>query len=453
MAVYSRGDTAEYASHSQTQAKPPAKPVEFKRSASALVGSGIMLGAPASTLGRVPTPTPLSRAPTPVPGPRSGTPTAGGLLAPPGALTVGGAGKDKEGSIALRAMRSVRSMARLGTWDREEKEKENKEKEGERDGEGEGTVRGKKKVKAKSKDKEEGKEEKKRAKEEKAREKEREKEKEKKAKRAPKSSGSSFEVGALGTSPVQRKRSILGLGLGTSLGKSSGGGIGIGLGLPSALTIGRSATGGKTSTASSVGGPAFVPYANPNNAVPQSVNPHRLSAESATGNPKRESTNSSLRPLSVLSSGSSAGSRVSSGSSVRWAEEVVDRVRGKDRERKEERAKEKKEKKLERESRRTSEGRRRTPLSDVFPGLSRRSSAAESATGGGPPMLTVEEATTDGHGHGDEEGDADYEIVSATPVKRPRPRPVSDDMIHERPKSRPRGIIEDTAADGEGIPF
>jgi hypothetical protein len=68
-------------------------------------------------------------------------------------------------------------------------------------------------------------------------------------------------------------------------------------------------------------------------------------------------------------------------------------------------------------------------------------------------MLTVEEATTDGHGHGDEEGDADYEIVSATPVKRPRPRPVSDDMIHERPKSRPRGIIEDTAADGEGIPF
>ncbi|KAJ7881685.1 hypothetical protein B0H13DRAFT_1891262 [Mycena leptocephala] len=73
---------------------------------------------------------------------------------------------------------------------------------------------------------------------------------------------------ALGTSPLQRKPSILGLGLGTSLGKSSGGGIGIGTGLPSVLTIGRSATGGKASTASSVGGPAFVPHANPNNAAP-----------------------------------------------------------------------------------------------------------------------------------------------------------------------------------------
>jgi hypothetical protein len=62
----------------------------------------------------------------------------------------------------------------------------------------------------------------------------------------------------------------------------------------------------------------------------------------------------------VLSSRSSAGSLVGSGSSVRWAEEVVDRVRGGSKEAKEE-------KKKERESRRTSEGRRRTPLSDVFP--------------------------------------------------------------------------------------
>jgi hypothetical protein len=77
---------------------------------------------------------------------------------------------------------------------------------------------------------------------------------------------------------------------------------------------------------------------------------------------RRESTNSSLRPLSVLSSGSSAGSRVSSGSSVRWAEEVVDRVCGGSKEAKEEKRK-------ERESRRTSEGRKHTPLSNVFPGM------------------------------------------------------------------------------------
>ncbi|KAJ7126033.1 hypothetical protein C8R44DRAFT_733950 [Mycena epipterygia] len=413
MAVYSRTDTAEYV--------PP--PHEFKRSVSALAGGGILLGAPASTLGRVPTPTPLSRAPTPVPGPRSGTPTAGGLLAPPGA-----AGRDKEkdqGSIALRAMRSVRSMARLGTWDREEKEKE-------RDGEGEGTVRAKKKVKVKAKGKEEGKEEKKKEK------------KEKEGKRAPRSSGSSFEVGALGTSPVQRKRSILGLGLGkgSTLGKS--GGISIGMGLPSALSIGRGGTGGKASTASSVGGQVYGSqiYAN-SNAQSASANPNRLSADTP-GVARRESTNSSLRPLSVLSSGSSSGSRVSSGSSVRWAEEVVDRVRGKERERKEE----KKEKEKDRESRRSSEGRRRTPLSDVFPGLSRRSSGAESAGNAAPPMLTVEEATTDGHGHGDEDEDDDYQIVSATPVKRARARPVSDDAVLGNGRSRPRGIIEDTAADG-----
>ncbi|KAF7339245.1 hypothetical protein MVEN_02002300 [Mycena venus] len=472
MAFYSPSEPASSSAQSSSKSKHPPPPTEFKRSVSALggaiVGSGILLGAPASTLGRVPTPTPLSRAPTPVPGPRSGTPTMGGLLAPPGAAAAGGGKDGKDGSIAIRAMRSVRSMARL--WDGDEG---GKEKEKENDGEGEGkTKKTKVKVKVKAKVKDEGgkdkeKEEKRREKEERKREKElekreREKEKERKerGKRAPKSSGSSFEVGALGTSPVQRKRSILGLGMG--LGKSSigpGKGTGIGMGLPSALTIGRSASGGKASTASSV----FVPHAPPNtisNPSGAPVDPKRLSAESAYAghNGRRESTNSSLRPLSVLSStGSSAGSRVSSGSSVRWAEEVVDRVRGKDRgERKEEKEREKLAKKEARESRRSSEGRRRTPLSDVFPGLSRRSSASTSAAEVGPPMLTVEEATTDGHGHGDEDEDVEtyggeYDIVSATPAKRPRPRPVSDEMMlngGRAVKSRPRGIIEDTAADG-----
>ncbi|KAJ7785840.1 hypothetical protein B0H16DRAFT_1354701 [Mycena metata] len=409
MAVYSRVDTAEYAN----PAPRGTTSSEFTRSTSttagtatsmsaALVGSGILLGAPASTLGRAPTPVALSRAPTPVPGPRSGTPTAGGLLAPPGALPPGA--KDKEGSIALRAMRSVRSMARLGTWDREEDEK----KEGKKDGEAEGTatVRVKKKVKAK-------------VKEEGAVSKEEKKEKKEREKREKELSGSSFEVGALSTSPVQRKRSILGLGLGKG------------------VFVAATTSNAAQSSASAAG-----------------VDPKRLSADDVPGNVRRESTNSSLRPLSVLSSGSSAGSRVSSGSSIRWAEDVVDRVRGKRSEADKEKKLEKEAKKAtERESRRTSEGRRRTPLSDVFPGLSRRSSGAESSHSGhshGPPMLTVEEATTDGHGHGGEEEESvagSYEIVSATPVKRPRTRPVSDEMIANA-KARPRGIIEDAPADG-----
>ncbi|KAJ7132975.1 hypothetical protein C8R46DRAFT_1048292 [Mycena filopes] len=458
MGVYERTDTAEYAQphhkpefkRSQSAmgvyAQPAPAPSEFQRG---LVGSGIVLGAPASTLGRAGTPVALERAPTPT-----------GLLAVPGAQMGGKEGKEKDhqGSIALRAMRSVRSMARLGDMVG--------------GGESEGTVRVKKTVKVKAKEKvgveggptkEEKRERKEREKREreavKALEKEAEKKDKKEKKRAPKSSGSSFEVGALGTSPVQRKRSILGLGLGNS-GKGSttgrSGGMGIGMGLPSALSIGRGAAGGaKASTASSV----FVAPPAPG------VDPKRLSAEDVpgNGNVRRESTNSSLRPLSVLSSaGSSVGSRVSSGSSVRWAEEVVDRVRGKKRDSgeggdKEKKEKEKEKKGSERESRRTSEGRRRTPLSDVFPSLSRRSSGAESAHSGrhGPPMLTVEEATTDGHGHGDEEEEegehiveGSFEIVSATPVKRARARPVSDEQTLGGVKARPRGIIEDTPADG-----
>ncbi|KAJ7826417.1 hypothetical protein B0H13DRAFT_2374433 [Mycena leptocephala] len=173
----------------------------------------------------------------------------------------------------------------------------------------------------------------------------------------------SIPPNALGTSPMQRKPSILGLGLGTSLGKSSGGGIGIGTGLPSALTIGRSATGGKASTASSVGGPAFVPHTNPNNDVPQSTNPIRLSAESANrksedGEHELDST-TTVRPFegelhrlareqrqqhALGGGGSGPGEEVGARESPHL-------------------------------------GGKRTQPSDVFPGLSRRSSAAESAMG------------------------------------------------------------------------
>ncbi|KAJ7812762.1 hypothetical protein B0H13DRAFT_2383030 [Mycena leptocephala] len=168
-------------------------------------------------------------------------------------------------------------------------------------------------------------------------------------------------IRAARTSPMQRKPSILGLGLGTSLGKSSGGGIGIGTGLPSALTIGRSATGGKASTASSVGGPAFVPHANPNNDVPQSTNPIRLSAESANrkseeGEHELDST-TTVRPfegelhrLARAAAAACAGRR-------RWWTRCVGRT-GSARE---ERVKEKKEKKSEHESRRTSEASARNP--------------------------------------------------------------------------------------------
>ncbi|CAK5268445.1 unnamed protein product [Mycena citricolor] len=349
-----------------------AAPREKKSSATAaLVSSGILLGAPA-------------RAPAP------------GLLAVP-------KDKDKEGSFALRAMRS---MAKLGG------------KDGEND-------LPKKKLKVKEKKKED--------------------KKVKEAKRAPKSSGSSFEIGQLGTSPVQRKRSILGLGLGKSATVSKSAGLGIGLGLPSALSLGRStSTGGKASTASSV-------------FVPPSTNPNRVSAESHLSaesrvsadslHPddahRRVSTNSSVRPLSVLSSSSSGGSRVSSSSSIRWAEEVVDRVK--------KTAGKRTGSVRSRDSQHSAEGRKRTPLSDVFPGMSSRrsSSSAASSIAPPPPMLMVEEATTDGHGHGDDDeelddsaSENDFEIVSATPVKRAI-RPISDEMLLGQTKHRTRAVSTD----------
>jgi hypothetical protein len=43
---------------------------------------------------------------------RSATPTIGGLLASPGQKQA----KDKPGSIALRAIRLMRSLARMGSW-------------------------------------------------------------------------------------------------------------------------------------------------------------------------------------------------------------------------------------------------------------------------------------------------------------------------------------------------
>jgi hypothetical protein len=101
MAVYNRADTAEYKS----------APHEFKRNASVVAGAGILLGVPTSMLEvRATANASFARAYAGA-GPALGD-ADDGLLAPPGASS-----KD-QGSIALRTMRSVQSMARLGTGDR-----------------------------------------------------------------------------------------------------------------------------------------------------------------------------------------------------------------------------------------------------------------------------------------------------------------------------------------------
>ncbi|RDB27260.1 hypothetical protein Hypma_004359 [Hypsizygus marmoreus] len=372
---------------------------------------------------------------------RAGTPTAGGLLAPP--VLGPNTNTNHQGSIAIRAMRSVRSLARIGSWAQLKnadegapnpgsvrvkvpKEKAPKEKE---------VKEGKKKEKKEKKQKKEGKDGEE-VKKKRTKKKEKEKEDmEKDRAQTLRLSTSSFEVGAASPMPKEKtkslgkkKHSILGLGLPSTMG---------------AMTM-RLPTVRNGSTASSV----VAPPAN-----------NRLSVESAqilgqgrdrAGSVMSTSTASSLRPISMTSSMS--GSRVSSGSSVRWDEDCLENVkelRRRERREKEEKAREggeteKKGKSKDRESRRSSEGRRRTPLSEVFPANRPESPVRRTRT---LPIVTVEAATSDGHSAPDdhsiieeeEEDQVQDEQPLATPVKRARPRPLSEQLLG---RSRPRPMYE-----------
>ena len=329
---------------------------------------------------------------------RAGTPTAGGLLAVPGC------GKTNQGSIALRAIRSVRSLARIGSWAQL--------KNMPPPDEAPATVK-EKSVKKKKKTTKEGD-----AKEEKGEEKKKKKDKKNKPTKKEKSqtvrlSSSSFEVGGLTASPEApktigpKKHSILGLGL------------------PSTM---RLPTVRGSSTSSSI-----APVSN------------RLSVDSANILSRNRSgsvlsTGSSLRPVSLTSTDSRASSG-SSAASVRWDEHGLETVR--EQRKKEREAKrqtdEKSDKRSSKESRRSSEGRRRTPLSSIFaqqPGTPPKRHSY--------PIVTIEEATSDGHG-GSEEDEVLQEVPqreepAATPVKKARLRPLSEQLLG---RSRPRPTHED----------
>ncbi|KAG7090453.1 hypothetical protein E1B28_009569 [Marasmius oreades] len=360
------------------------------------------------------------------PYPRVATPTLGGFLAPPNAT--GGLNvpdqSNGQNSIALRAMRSMRSLARIGSW--------NQLKNGTGPGEGadvETKVKKEEDGKKKAKKKEKG------AKEKKKGEKEvKQKSKSKAKAQTVRSSGSSFEVGTLAASPN------IAAGKGQSLGKKKRSILG--LGLPSTM---RHPTIRSGSTTSSIGANA----ATANN---------RLSVESAmilasrgrSGSTATSimSSGSSLRPLSTTST-TSRESSGSSAASVKWDEEGLETVKELRRKEKESKRKSQEETgtkskgKVDRESRRTSEERKRTPISDVFPeafdSVQTLNSSAAPVSCRGPPLLTLEEATSDGHGRSDDD------VSLATPSKRVRPRPVSEQLLM---KYRPRAIHED---DGDGV--
>ncbi|KAG6330873.1 hypothetical protein ID866_8216 [Astraeus odoratus] len=315
------------------------------------------------------------------------TPTAS--LAPPGAAAVGG-GKD---SVAMRAMRSVRSMARISSWaqlrgppnadDADKKDKDQPD--------------AKKKKKKKEKEK---------------------------IKETIRYSGSSFEAGALTASPAGSKTDS------KSLGKKKASILG--LGLPSTMRLPSSRSG---STASSI--------------VASNGMGRRLSVDSAAvlgggilargRSGSTMSTASSLRPMSTSScvSGGSSNSSVS----VRWDEaglETVKENRRKERESKSVAKKEKKSKKSKSgkdSSRKVSDGRKRKPLAAIFPGTVSEREEEEEVQKPVTPILTIEEATVDGHGTVD-----DDMPPMETPVKRSRVRPTSEQLLC---RSRPKAIYDD----------
>lgn len=138
---------------------------------------------------------------------RSATPTFGGLLAPPLQLDGLETYQGNQGSIAVRAMRSVRSIARMGSWAQL--------KNGTGPGDEISQKETEKKTKARPKVKEEPM---KKSKKEKG-----EKKEEKTKSQRVRNSTSGFEVGSLEASPEvkaslgKKKRSILGLGLSATM--------------------------------------------------------------------------------------------------------------------------------------------------------------------------------------------------------------------------------------------
>lgn len=216
----------------------------------------------------------------------------------------------------------------------------------------------------------------------------------------------------------------------------------LGLGLPSSLRFATVRSTASTATSSTT---------DARQERPSTGTIRRTSVSSAMslnllGSRRPSSTvsnSSSLRPPSTAS----GMSRLSSGSaSVKWDEEgleTVKEIRKKDRE---ERRRNSTDSNAvlnggtKKGSRRSAEGRKRPLVSDLFPeaDINNRPISPEvqsqhsSVTSKEGPIVNIEIATNDGHGHA-----SDSETLE-TPMKRARPRPMSEQMLSNMP--RPQGI-------------
>jgi len=235
----------------------------------------------------------------------------------------------------------------------------------------------------------------------------------------------------------KKKSGILGLGLGLGMGMGGG-----------SMRAAHSRSG---STASSFGSDGLSTPSTSRSGSGSgrlSLNPSFvLSGGGEMGGRDRVSSNrSSLRPLSssgesVVSyaSGGSGGSGVSASVSVRWDEEGLESGRERRRRERVGIGKVGGDGKEEKESREMSDGRKRTPLTSVFPDIHQPQPQSQPNTHTRNPtptypISTIEEATQDGPGE-----KVEREAVMETPVQKARARPVSEQLLWNE-GGRPKGI-------------
>jgi serine/arginine repetitive matrix protein 2 len=334
------------------------------------------------------------------------------------------------GSIALRAMKSMRSMARLTSWSQPKAdEKEMKKEKADQKREKEEGVE-KKKSKKSKKEKEVA--EKKAAKEKKARD------------GTVKMSTSSFEAGSMSDAGIPKVSLEVPPedNVPKTIGKKQSV---LGLGLPSSLRFGTARSAVSTATSSTTDAKEERPSTG---TVRRTSISSTASLNLLTSRRRPSSTVSNSSSLRPPSSASGMSRLSSSSASVKWDEEGLETVKEMRKKDREERRRNSTDSNAvlndatKKGSRRSAEGRKRPLVSDLFAELDINSrptspevqSQRSSLISKEGPVVNIETATNDGHGHA-----SDRETLE-TPVKRARPRPVSEQMLSNMP--RPQGIYE-----------
>jgi len=338
-------------------------------------------------------------------------------------------------------MRSMRSIARLTSWSQPKAdEKETKKEKADPEKDKEEGVERKRSKKSKKEKREKEIAEKKAAKEKKARD------------GTVKMSTSSFEAGSLSDADVPKASLEVPPegNIPRTVGKKQSV---LGLGLPSSLRFGTVRSTASTATWSTTDAKEERP---PTGTVRRtsvssvmSLNPPTSRRPSST-----LSNSSSLRPTSTASGKSRSSSN---SASVKWDEEGLETVKEMRKKDREERRRNSIDSNVvlngatKKGSKRSTEGRKRPLVSDLFqavdtngrptsPEVQSKRSSAISKEG---PNVNIETATKDGHGHA-----SGLETLE-TPVKRVRPRPMSEHVLSNTP--RPQAIHNNVQREGRSF--